>query len=155
MENKMWVGIRPINRDFWFRVFDNNYEKVDVDGLHLKHIMACWFTNLNIEKHRKELKLRKTYNPNDYLVFDNYNAINVGRVVDIPKDYDGLMGVPITFMGKYNSEQFEIINADLIRKSESVPQKQHGLIKDKEGSVGGNTTYVRVVIRNKKPEKEV
>ena len=69
----------------------------------------CWFTNLDHNKRHEELILYKKYNPEEYPKYDNYNAINVNKVADIPCDYDGVMGVPITFLDKYNPEQFEIV----------------------------------------------
>jgi hypothetical protein len=154
MNNQVWVGVRPINRDFWLYVPDDEaYEKIDEEGRHIKHIMACWFTNLDIQKRHEDLDLYKRYNPEEFPKYDNYNAINVDKVTDIPLDYAGMMGVPITFMDKYNPDQFEIIHADTIRKNKSIPEKKHGLIKDKESSINGKPTYVRIVIRNKHPEK--
>lgn len=110
MENKVWVGSRNMNQDFWLYVPDGApYEKVDESGRHIKHIMACWYTNLDIRKRHEEMILVKRYNGSDYLQYDNYEAINVDRVQDIPCDYAGIMGVPVTFMDKYNPDQFEII----------------------------------------------
>ena len=71
----------------------------------------AWFTNLDIKKRHEELILVKKYNSDKYLKFDNYDAINVNKVGDIPCDYTGVMGVPITFMYKYSPDQFEIVNA--------------------------------------------
>lgn len=108
-ENKIWVGMRNINSDFWFEVPEGNkFEKI-VDGLKLKHIMGCWYTNLDIKKRHEDLILVKKYTPENYPKYDNYNAINVDKVADIPSDYKGVMGVPITFMDKYNPDQFEIL----------------------------------------------
>ena len=70
---------------------------------------VVWFTNLETKKRQEKLILYKTYNPNDYQTYDNYNAINVDKTDEIPMNYDGVMGVPITFMDKYNPEQFEIL----------------------------------------------
>ena len=110
MENKVWVGSRNMNQDFWLYVPEGApYEKVDESGRHIKHIMACWYTNLDIRKRHEEMILVKRYNSSDYLQYDNYEAINVDRVQDIPCDYAGIMGVPVTFMDKYNPDQFEII----------------------------------------------
>lgn len=110
MENKVWVGSRNMNQDFWLYVPEGApYEKVDESGRHIKHIMACWYTNLDIRKRHEEMILVKRYNSLDYLQYDNYEAINVDRVQDIPCDYAGIMGVPVTFMDKYNPDQFEII----------------------------------------------
>lgn len=71
--------------------------------------MACWFTNLDHKKRHEELILYKHYTPEEYPKYDNYDAINVDKVAEIPCDYDGVMGVPITFLDKYNPEQFEIV----------------------------------------------
>jgi len=70
---------------------------------------ACWFTNLDFAQRREDLILYRTYNPKDYPTYDNYAAIEVSKCADIPMDYDGVMGVPITFMDKYNPSQFEIL----------------------------------------------
>ena len=70
---------------------------------------VAWFTNIETKKRQEKLILYKTYNPNDYQTYDNYNAINVDKTDEIPMNYDGVMGVPITFMDKYNPEQFEIL----------------------------------------------
>lgn len=69
----------------------------------------CWFTNLDHTKRHEELKLYKKYSPEEYPKYDNYDAINVNKVAEIPYDYDGVMGVPITFLDKYNPDQFEIV----------------------------------------------
>ena len=69
----------------------------------------CWFTNLDIAKRHEDLILYKSYIPKDYPKYDNYDAINVDKTKEIPVDYAGVMGVPITFLDKYNPEQFELI----------------------------------------------
>jgi hypothetical protein len=81
--------------------------------------------------------------------YDNYDAIEVPFTNAIPSDYDGAMGVPISFLDKYCPEQFEILNANEWRKSSSVPYKPHGLIKDKEGTIIGDPKprYARILIR--------
>ncbi|MBP5724784.1 MAG: adenine-specific methyltransferase EcoRI family protein [Bacteroidales bacterium] len=109
----------------------------------------CWFTNLDIAKRHEELILYKTYNSEDFPNYDNYNAINVNKVSEIPMDYEGAMGVPITFLDKYNPEQFEILSCNDYRKSNDIPIKIHGLIKDKDGAIKGKPTYVRILIRRK------
>ena len=93
------------------------------------------------------------YSSDAYPHYDNYDAIDVSRVADIPGDYGRAMGVPITFLDKYNPEQFEIINANDYRLNENVPIKPHGLIKDKDGTIKGKATYVRILILNKHPHK--
>ena len=108
-DNQMWIGTRNINSDFWFVVPNGDkYEKIE-NGLTLKHIMGCWFTNMDMPKRHEKLILWKKYTPEEYPKYDNYDAINVNKVSEIPCDYDGVMGVPITFLGNYNPEQFEIV----------------------------------------------
>ncbi len=111
--NQIWVGYKA--GDMAFRVPDY-YEPrktrywQDETGQKWRSLgNICWFTNLDIKKRHEELILVKRYNPTDYPKYDNYDAINVGKVVDIPCDYDGVMGVPITFIDKYNPDQFDIV----------------------------------------------
>lgn len=96
-----------------------------------------WFTNLEIQKRHEDLILYKTYNENEYSKYDNYNAINIDKTKDIPVDYLGDIGVPITFLDKYNPEQFEIIK---FRKGDD----------DKDLCINGKCPYFRIIIRNKK-----
>ena len=98
-ENKIWLGYTQ-PKDF--RLEDGSTTK-KINGL------ARWFTNLTVNKSNEELVLTKTYNAIDYPKYDNYDAIEVSKVVNIPKDYDGIMGVPITFLDKYNSNDFEFL----------------------------------------------
>ena len=112
-----------------------------------------WFTNLDTTKRHEQLNLYKKYSPKEYPKYDNYDAINIDRVNDIPMDYSGAMGVPLTFFDKYSPIQFEIISSNDIRLNDKVPFKEHGLIKDKDGAINGKTTYVRIVIKNKKVKK--
>ncbi len=102
----------------------------------------CWYTNMDIAKRHEELILYKPYNTDEYPTFDNYNAINVAKVAEIPMDYDGLMGVPITFLDKYNPEQFEIVGLD--RYVEDNPNYGHRF------SINGKEKYARILIRRKK-----
>ena len=97
---------------------------------------VCWFTNLDNTKRHEELDLYKTYSSEEYPKYDNYDAINVDKVADIPCDYDGVMGVPITFLDKYNPEQFEIVK---FRKGND----------EKDLSVNGKCPYFRILIRKK------
>lgn len=139
-ENKMWLGYNCI------RHFQQP------DGSMFETARTYWYTNLDIAKRHEDIILYKTYrgNEHEYPKYDNYDAINVDKTTSIPIDYDGAMGVPITFMEKYNPDQFEIISSNDIRKSEDVPFKEHGLVKDKEGAINGKPTYVRVIIKKRK-----
>ena len=104
----------------------------------------CWFTNLDIAKRHEETILYKTYNSEEYPKYDNYNAINVNKVTDIPMDYDGVMGVPITFLDKYNLEQYEIVGLD--RYVEDNPKYGHRF------TINNKETYARILIRRKQPQ---
>lgn len=108
-DGKLWLGYRNINQDIWFIVPDHyECEKV-VDGLRLKHVMGCWFSNLDTTKRHEILTLYCRYSTEKYPNYDNYDAINVDKVSEIPYDYDGVMGVPITFLDKHNPDQFRIV----------------------------------------------
>jgi hypothetical protein len=80
-----------------------------VNGVVKGRAQAVWFTNLDHAKRHEDLILYKTYNPAEYPKYDNYDAIEVSKTAEIPMDYDGVMGVPITFLDKYHPEQFEIL----------------------------------------------
>ena len=156
-ENKIWTGVDNGGTK-WFRVPDHyNIEtetriKIENGQKYFSMGSVYWFTNLDNKKRHDDIDLYRTYagNENDFPFYDNYDAINVNKVADIPMDYKGVMGVPITFIDKYNPKQFEIISSNDVRKNEKTPIKEHGLIKDKEGAINGKPTYVRVLIKNKK-----
>ena len=108
---KMWLGYSA-NKTMTFRL-SNRYKRwnyIDENGNKYGNVPAItWYTNLDIKKRHEELILVKKYNPLDYPKYDNYDAIEVSKVKDIPKDYDGVMGVPITFFDKFNPDQFEVV----------------------------------------------
>lgn len=101
----------------------------------------CWFTNMPTTKREEEIKLTKDFSSENYPQYDNFKAIEVNKVLNIPKDYSGIMGVPITFIDKYNPEQFEILNCSSFSDS------------DYYGCgplyVGNKKKYARVLIRHK------
>jgi hypothetical protein len=111
-DNKIWTGNRGFSGGMWFYISDNytDFDKV-VDGQRLKNVPSIWFTNLDIQKRHESLTLYKQYNPDEYPQYVNYGAIEVSKTAEIPYDYDGEMGVPITFLDKYNPDQFEIIGS--------------------------------------------
>ena len=144
-ENKLWLGYDNGGTK-WFQVPDDydittESRKKIVNGI--KYFSAgriLWFTNLDTTKRHKELDLYKEYTPDEYPKYDNYNAINVNKYTDIPYDYAGYIGVPITFIDKYNPEQFEIVK---FRKGDD----------DKDLSINGKYTYFRIIVKNKKVKK--
>lgn len=114
--DQIWLGNSIHSGDREFRIPDN-YEvrskslRVDENGVrYIRVVGVRWYTNIDYKERHENLILYKTYSAEDYPKYDNYNAINVDKTVDIPVDYDGLMGVPITFFDKYNPSQFEIID---------------------------------------------
>lgn len=110
-DNKIWLGYGFKGGAGHF--INNQYEDYATAGDHKEGMIRVsgvhWFTNLDIDKRHEDLILFKNYNPEEYPTYDNYDAINVDVTKHIPMDYDGHMGVPITFLDKYNPEQFEII----------------------------------------------
>lgn len=142
-DNKVWLGYTSPNE---FIIPGGEITK-QVNGL------CRWYTNLEIPKRHEPMLLGGSYERGSkkgmFPKYDNYDAINVDRVCDIPEDYDGVMGVPITFLDKYCPEQFEIVNANDYRTSDNIPKKSHGLIKDKEGYIRERerATYARICIK--------
>ena len=152
-DNKMWLGFgfkggaaHFINKYYvdYATAGDHRAGMIRVSGV-------VWFTNLDIKKRHEELELYKKYNPKDYHKYDNFNAINVDRTADIPEDYDGEMGVPITFLDKYNPDQFEIIDA-LNRYALLDTQNTNEYVRSVHShtcNINGVPTYFRIVIKKK------
>lgn len=116
--NELWLGCSSFNSGMYFRV-PNNYEYANTykfdrerNGEKVMRVSSiCWFTNIHHSRRNTEFDLFKKYNETDYPKYNNYDAIEVSRVENIPTDYDGVMGVPITFIDKYCPTQFEIISS--------------------------------------------
>lgn len=114
-DSKLWLGASIHSGDREFRVPDSyplNASGCRTDEKGIKYIRVKgvrWFTNLDYPQRHENLILYRTYSPEEYPTYDNYDAIEVSKTSEIPCDYDGIMGVPITFMDKFNPEQFEII----------------------------------------------
>lgn len=151
--DKLWTGFRNVNKDMWFEV-STAEEKIE-DGKKLKHINACWLTNIEHSKRKEFFDLWRHYTPEEYPRYFNYDAIEVGKTADIPCDYDGDMGVPITFLDKYNPKQFEIVG-------QSLELADMAKVKARLGKAGGGPRfyierngalvrlYERIVIRRRK-----
>ena len=139
-DNKLRTGYTNFNVGMFF-VVPNDWEQfhhIDGTGKKIARVStSCWFTNMEVEKHKQDITLYKKYTPEEYPKYDNYNAINVDTYTDIPYDYKGVIGVPITFVDKYNPEQFEIIK---FRKGDD----------DKDLAINGKYTYFRILIKSKK-----
>lgn len=153
-QNKIWLGCRSLNRDMYFDVPDERKEwlvenkkegsayKI-IDGVVMGRLAsACWYTNIDHEKRHKVFETQHLYNSNTYPKYDTFDAININKVSEIPMDYNGIMGVPITFLDKYNPEQFEIVG-----------ELNHGSDGDFDLAkpiLNGKELYPRVAIRKKK-----
>lgn len=135
--NQIWVGDNsPKN----FRLEDGTITS-QVNGL------CRWFTNLPSKKRNEELILTKSYSEIEYPYLDNYNAINIDRVVNIPKDFDGYMAAPITFIDKYNPDQFEIFG--ITNTGEENPGIRHPNTPHGRPLLNGKELYIRVLIKRK------
>ncbi|HVS92692.1 MAG TPA: adenine-specific methyltransferase EcoRI family protein [Mucilaginibacter sp.] len=147
--NKMWLGYNCV-RHFG-----------QPDGTMYETARTYWYTNLDIAKRHEDIILYKSYNENDYPKYDNYDAVEVSKATEIPVDYVGVMGVPITFLDKYNPEQFEILGITdrentsglktKVYTSEDVPNpgdlNRRATIKSGDSY---KATYARLLIRRKK-----
>lgn len=159
-QNKLWIGVTPMSKEIYFDVpqayIDEAIEKkkdrtvVKVDGKYMARTQSIWFTNLDNKKRHEEFLSYKEYTPEEFPHYDNYNAIEVSKTLDIPENYYEPMGVPITFLDKYNPEQFEILDARDYTDIERLKTKSTMLIKDADGSVKGKAKYARILIKRKK-----
>ena len=115
--NELWLGCSSFNSGMYFKV-PNNYEYANTykfdrerNGVKVMRVSSvCWYTNISHKKRNQPLDLYKRYNAEEYPKYDNYDAIEVSKVCDIPMDHSGVMGVPITFLDKYCPHQFEIVD---------------------------------------------
>ena len=154
-ENKIWLGYGFKAGNAYFKT---PYNKEFADGVYnpetglVKFRNVTWYTNLDISKRHEDLILYKRYNPEEYPKYDNYDAINVNKTKEIPLDYPGFMGVPISFLDKYNPEQFEIICSDYEIKEGLFPKLVNKKWKGKNdrGYIDGKRLYSRLIIRNRR-----
>ncbi len=148
-ENRIWLGYGFAAGNAYFAVSSGREYAAgvyDEKTGHVKFRNVTWFTNLDHSKRHDRLVLCENYTSEKYPKYDNYDAIEVSKTKNIPKDWDGVMGVPITFLDKYNPEQFEIIDLNphffMIRKE--------GIPKPKQLKISGRKDpYARILIRNK------
>lgn len=163
--NQMWTGHGFHAGNAFFATPHNTSDYSEgvydpASGL-VKFRNVDWFTNIEHGRRHQPLSLmtmkdnlkfnKKMKGKAAYDRYDNYDAIDVPFTNAIPSDYDGVMGVPISFLDKYCPEQFEIVNANDYKTNPLVADKPHGLIKDKDGTVVGDPTprYARILIRHK------
>ena len=170
-QDKIRTGYTNFNVGMYFQVPDDweKYHHLENGKKMARVSTSCWFTNLPVSKHNEELILYKQYTPEEYPKYDNYNAINVDSYREIPCDYDGIMGVPVTFLDKYNPNQFEIIwrggdiewaenecafytppkkeKAEYFKKQDKTWRIQNPYLLDKNGNA--RVVYQRIFIRRK------
>jgi hypothetical protein len=168
-EDKMWLGYGFKGGAAHF--INKHYEDYAAAGDHKEGMIrvsgVTWFTNLDISKRHEDLILYKNYTPEEYPTYENFNAINVDKTKDIPVDYKGFMGVPITFLDKYNPDQFEIIGLGISNSGIEIgvqpykpEHKKYRKEIQKRGAVDGDlymmkngsveVPYARIIIKNKR-----
>lgn len=148
--NLMWTGYRGFAGGMWFKSdYEGKTEKI-IDGQRIINVPSIWFTNLDIKKRHEDLPLYKRYTPEEFPKYDNYDAINVNKTSDIPCDYNGVMGVPITFLDKYNPEQFEIIGATESEGKGFSNGLWYSDSKVSQPMVNKERVYKRIFIKHKK-----
>lgn len=147
VENKIWLGVTAFTTGLYFYVPDDyvykdSYKfKKEIDGKKVMRVPGvCWFTNLEHTQRSKEIKLIDK-DINEYQRYDRYDAIDVPNINLIPKNYTGKMGVPITFLNKYNPNQFEILGIDMYMEDSVIPGKRF--------KKGGDNTYARIIIKKR------
>ena len=169
-ENKVWLGC---GNNMWFEVPaiypENKNEKFTKEGSRIIPVYSKWFTNIQHGRKNEPLKLMTMddnlrYNkrimgsPNSYKNYDNYDAIEVPFVSGIPSGYEGVMGVPISFLDRYNPEQFEILGSRRWGKSQELLDVYTGAVvppeNDKKTLINGKETYDRIFIRHRNPERK-
>lgn len=163
---KLWMGRSIHSGDRKFYVpdsypLDASGCGIDAHGRRFIRVKGVrWFTNLACDGGFEHLTLTQEYNPEDYPLYENYNAINVSRTRSIPRDYSGVMGVPISFLDRYCPDQFDILmlangnartNTDPV-VLDAVGYKRHPKDKGGVGIINGERKYARVLVRNRHPE---
>ncbi len=155
--DSLWIGVNS-NRNFSGFIVPEHYPlhgteaRLDEHGNRVvSSNNTCWFTNLENAKRHEDLPLFRTFDPEEHPEYDNYHAIEVNQVVNIPVDYEGVMGVPITFLNKYNPDQFEIVGSDADVKEGLLPElvKSSWDGKIDRAYLNGKRMYARLFIRRK------
>ena len=184
VQNKLWCGFNfnfsAVYKAPYSNTLEANRKFVKSKGLnpdenYIKVPAICWYTNLDISKRHENMDLVCKYSPEEYPSYENYDAIDVAKVQDIPYDYEGIMGVPDTIMGQFNPDQFEIIGSncstEFCKKLGVKPLGENWIKRYRAaGGTGHNTknmvrivyndsqgkpkvAYSRILIRNKRPQK--
>lgn len=163
--NQLWCGL-TYNKTMIFRVgegyvYNEKLTESFNDGYKYGKVAAItWFTNMKTKRKTEKLELTHVYAPEVYQKYDNYNAIEVSKISEIPKDYAGIMGVPITFLNIYNPEQFEIVGAAMGWTNSTITENEKQLLGYNPniisshgtrgyGIINGKQMYHRILIKNK------
>lgn len=167
-DDKIRTGYTNFNVGMYFAVPEScaKYHKIENGQKYVRVATSCWFTSLPVMRHRERLILYRNYSPDVYHLYENYPAINIDKYTDIPGDYDGVMGVPITFLDKYNPQQFELIGLGISNSGIECgvqpykpEHKKYRKEVQKRGAVDGDlymmidnvvtVPYARILIRRK------
>lgn len=157
-KNRLWLGYGfKRNMAHFLSSYENTAADLDRREGMIRVSGVQWFTNMDTTKRHEDLILYKSYDPQEYPTYDNFNAIEVGRTVDIPADYDGMMGVPITFLENYNPDQFEIVGSfnagshgEELGAVKTETETKGKVIMWNGPVVNRKPLYKRIVIRNKR-----
>lgn len=157
--NKLWSGRTEWSGGMWFKTVDENDVDKVIDGVNMKNVSSIWITNLDHGRRHEPLQLmtmadnlkfnKKLNGKNAYIEYDNYKAIEVPFTNAIPSDYKGVMGVPISFLDKYNPEQFEILGIDTDVKDGKLSEliKKSWIGKLDRGYLDNKRAYSRILVR--------
>ncbi|MCF7795241.1 adenine-specific methyltransferase EcoRI family protein [Patescibacteria group bacterium] len=156
--NELRTGYTNFNVGMFFEVPKEweKYHHIDDNGKKIARVStSCWFTNLEVEKHKQDIVLYKKYNKTDYPSYENYKAIDVSKVQEIPMDYKKEMGVPITFVDKYSPDQFKIIALGIVGSIDFTKSKKMEILK--EGKPTGKFTVNAkgTLYRKYEPERDI
>lgn len=166
--DKIRTGYTNFNVGMFFTVPNSceKYHKIENGQKYVRVATSCWFTNMPVSRHKENLILYKEYEPENYYHYENFNAINIDKYTEIPNNYYGIMGVPITFLDKYNPEQFELVGLGISTsgiecgvKPYKPEHKKYRKEVQKRGAVDGDlymmidgivtVPYARILIRRK------
>lgn len=157
-DDKIRTGYTNFNVGMFFVVPSNweNFHHIDENGKKIARVStSCWYTNLDVEKHKENITLYKKYTSEEYPKYYNYNAVEVSKVSEIPMSYIGAMGVPITFVDKHNPRQFQIIALGIVGSIDFANNKRMEILK--QGKPTGKFTMNAkgTLYRKYNPEKDV
>jgi hypothetical protein len=156
-ENKIRTGYTNFNVGMFFEVPKEweKYHHIDESGKKIARVStSCWFTNLDVEKHKQDIVLYKKYNPVEYPNYENYKAIDISKVQEIPMDYKKEMGVPITFVDKYNPDQFEVIALGIVGSIDFTKNRKMEILKDGKSTGKFTVNAKGTLYRKFNPERD-